>query len=177
MSTCKLDSLSPLCKENAITVINLCQEVNIDLLIYSTLRSLYDQASLYRQSRSWNEIKLKIQKFRNRGFCFLSDIIDEVGPKYGEHVTNAAPGESWHNYAEAWDAVPLINGKPVWIYGKAKQHWDSYGKVINQVGMHWAGNWISWREFPHAQLREGSNPLKVLSPDEINKILTDNKLI
>jgi hypothetical protein len=43
--------------------------------------------------------------------------------------------------------------------------------------MEWAGNWTSFKERPHAQLRKGSNPLKVFDPDRIHEILANNKLI
>ena len=92
-------------------------------------------------------------------------------------MTNAGPGESWHNYAEAWDAVPMINGKPVWKYMDAKEYWDAYGETVRQMGMYWAGDWTSFREYPHAQFRQGGNPLKTMNPDQIEKILKNHKLI
>lgn len=177
MSYRSLNKLTPETKEKALIVLDVCQKVGIDLLIYSTLRSLEEQAKLYRQSRSWNEIKIKIQKFRNRGYYFLADIIEEVGPAYGLHVTYAAPGESWHNYAEAWDAVPLQNGKPLWKYKYAKEQWEAYGEAVRQVGMYWAGDWISFREYPHSQLRKGGNPLKMLTPEIVHDLLLKHKLI
>ena len=177
MTSRDLNQLVPKVKQNANTVLEVCKEAGFELLIYCTLRDLNEQAKLYRQSRSWSEIKVKIDKFRNRGHNFLAQIIEEVGQCNGPHVTNAAPGESWHNYAEAWDAVPLINGKCAWKYGDAKEHWEAYGEAVRQVGMYWAGDWISFREYPHAQLRKGGNPLKTLNPDEIMEILKKNKLI
>ena len=136
-----------------------------------------EQARLYRQSRSRQEIDVKLNKFRIRGFDFLANVIESVGPCSGKHVTNAAPGESWHNYGEAWDAVPLIGGKPAWNYLEAKPHWDAYGEAVRQVGMHWAGDWTSFREYPHAQHRHGGNPLKILEPEEIKLALVERNLI
>lgn len=177
MSYRSLNKLSPETKEKALIVLDVCQKVGIDLLIYSTLRSLEEQAKLYRQSRSWIEIKYKIQKFRNRGYYFLADVIEEVGPSSGSHVTNAAPGESWHNYAEAWDAVPLKCGKSLWKYKDAIEQWEAYGEAVRQVGMYWAGDWISFREYPHAQLQKGSNPLKMSNPENIHELLQKHKLL
>ncbi|MCF8373941.1 MAG: M15 family metallopeptidase [Bacteroidales bacterium] len=177
MASRDLNDLVPQVKENALSVIKRCKDSSFDLLIYCTLRSLQEQAKLYRQSRPISEINVKIEKFRNRGFNFLADILVEVGPCSGPHVTNAGPGESWHNYAEAWDAVPMVNGKPAWNYMDAKEQWDAYGEAVRQIGMEWAGDWTSFREFPHAQLRSGGNPLKTLTPDQIQEILTNNKLI
>jgi peptidoglycan L-alanyl-D-glutamate endopeptidase CwlK len=178
MASRKLDDLASEVKEKALVVQEACREAaGFELLIYCTLRPLQDQARLYRQSRSRKEIDAKITKLRSRGYGFLADIIENTGPCYGKHVTNAGPGESWHNFAEAWDAVPLIGGKPAWNYFEAKQYWDAYGEAVRQVGMHWAGDWTTFREYPHAQLRPGGNPLKLLTPDEVKEILKDHNLI
>jgi len=178
MASRKLGDLSKDIQEKAESIIKACNEAGgFDLLIYCTLRPLDEQARLYRQSRSRQKIEQKMDKFRKRGFGFLADIIENVGPCTGEHVTNAAPGESWHNYGFAFDAVPLIGGKPAWNYLKAKNQWDAYGEAVRQVKLHWAGDWIKFREYPHTQLIEGSNPLKKYTPDEIHKMLVSNDLL
>ena len=178
MASRDLKDLVPEIKEKAEIVKQACQAAaGFDLLIYCTLRSLEEQARLFRQSRSREEITMKQQKLRGQGFGFLADVIEGVGPCNGRHVTNAAPGESWHNYTEAWDAVPLINGKPAWNYLEARDYWDAYGEAVRQVGMNWAGDWVSFREYPHAQLRHGGNPLTVLAPDRVKQVLVERKLI
>jgi peptidoglycan L-alanyl-D-glutamate endopeptidase CwlK len=177
MASPSLDVLVPEAREKAVQVADVCEQVGFKLLIYCTLRTLEEQAKLYRQSRSWKEIKEKILTMKTRGYGFLADIIDATGPCNGPHVTNAAPGESWHNYAQAWDAVPLIGGKPAWNYLQAKAEWDAYGECVRQVGMIWAGDWVSFREYPHAQLRAGGNPLKEYEPDKIRQMLIEHKLL
>lgn len=77
---------------------------------------------MFRQSRPWKDIKRKIESYLNRGFCFLADAPEQAGACSGRHVTNAGPGESWHNFGEAFDAVPLIGGKPGWNYIHAKKN-------------------------------------------------------
>ena len=178
MASRNLNDLIPKVKKKALIVQQACKEgAGFDLLIYCTLRTLEEQAQLFRQSRSRPEIDRKIDSFRSRGFGFLADIIESVGPCYGKHVTNAAPGESWHNYGEAWDAVPLVGGKPVWNYLEAKQYWDAYGEAVRQAGMHWAGDWTTFREYPHAQLHTGGSPLRVWEPDVIQQALLKRELI
>jgi len=178
MASRKLEDLVAGLQEKAKLVQQACEEAaGFDLLIYCTLRPLEEQARLWRQSRSRHEIDLKQQTMRSRGYDLLADIIESVGPQYGEHVTNAAPGESWHNYGEAFDAVPLLGGKPAWNYLKAKSYWDAYGEAVRQAGLFWAGDWISFREYPHAQLRQGGNPLKTLTPDQVYATLEANGLL
>ena len=75
------------------------------------------------------------------------------------------------------DAVPLIGGKAAWSYQDARSEWDAYGECVRQVGLQWAGDWTQFREYPHAQLRSGGNPLKQYGPDEIQKMLQEHNLI
>ncbi len=178
MASRDLNDLIPEVKERAEQVQLACQQAaGFDLLIYCTLRTLEEQARLYRQSRNRAEIDTKLLKYRTRGFDFLAEILEGVGPCYGKHVTNAGPGESWHNYAQAFDAVPLLGGKPAWNYLDARSHWDAYGEAVRQVGLQWAGDWTSFREYPHSQLNQGSNPLKLNDPDFIREQLTKYKLL
>lgn len=162
-----LKLLTPGARRKAKQVIDICKNEEFDLIFFSSLRHLDEQAIFYRQSRSWEEIKLKIKELRNTGFDFLADAIEKVGYRKGLHVTDAAPGESWHNYGEAWDAAPMINNGICFTYSDGKKYWNKYGKAIRKVGMYWGGNWHKPKDYPHAQLREYSNPLKVLTPDQV----------
>ena len=177
MASREIKDLAPDVQVAVNLIVGACASEDVDILIYGTLRRLEEQAQLYRQSRSWVEIKHKIEKFRNRGLGFLADILQHIGPCYGPHVTNAAPGESWHNYAEAFDGVPVIGGKPAWKYDDAPFEWSMYGKWIEEAGLNWSGNWKKFKEIAHAQKRHGSNPLKEYSPDEIKKMLVNNGLL
>jgi peptidoglycan L-alanyl-D-glutamate endopeptidase CwlK len=144
----------------------------IDLLIYCTLRSPEEQARLYRQSRSRAQINRKVDWHRRHGLDVLADILIKVGPQagiLGRHVTMAGPGESWHNYGRAFDAVPVIGGKAMW--STSHPHWAEYGTIIRDLQLEWAGDWPRFREFPHAQLPAEGSPLKVLTVEEVVKLL------
>ncbi|MDX2477865.1 MAG: hypothetical protein QNL05_10940, partial [Gammaproteobacteria bacterium] len=71
MASRDLNDLIPEVKQNAERVMEVCDQVGVDILIYCTLRPLEEQAKLFRQSRSWAEIKKKILKYKDRGFRFL----------------------------------------------------------------------------------------------------------
>ena len=179
MASRRLGDLTQEMQDKAKFVLGYCQGEDVDLLIYCTLRSLDEQAILFRSSdKTGYRVKVKIRKFRERGFGFLADIIEKVGPqKYDGWKTNAAPGESWHGYREAFDAVPLLGGKAMWSYKSYKKGWDVYGEACYKAGLEWGGNWIKYKDMPHAQLRPGGNPLKILTPEEVKFILTKNKLL
>ena len=177
MASRKLTDLTPDVQDKAEKIEMFCSVRGLDILIYCTLRTLEEQAKLYRQSRSWTIINRKIEELNRKGFDFLADILKNVGSQEGPHVTNAGPGESWHNYAMAFDGVPIVGGKARWQYETNKHLWALYGLAIRENGMFWAGDWKNFKEFPHAQARPEPNPLKVHSPEEIKEILTKNNLL
>ena len=119
---------------------------------------------MYRRSRTLEEIAAKTENLRLRDSGYLADILIGVGPQYGQlgkHVTWSAPGESWHQYGRAFDAVPMRDGKCLWDEGYAE--WDIYGDIVKTVGLYWSGTWTKFHELPHALDNEIPNPLTVLS--------------
>ena len=122
------DLLTP-CKERAESFLNLAKDAGIDLLVTSTYRDNESQAALYAQGRT----------------------------KPGLVVTNARPGQSWHNWRCAFDVVPLRNGKPVWnTSGPDGDLWRKIGELGESVGLEWAGRWTGkLREMAHLQYTGG----------------------
>ena len=163
-----LSQLLPEVQEKAQKIVADCKAFGFDLLIYSTLRTFEEQAKLYRQSRTYQEIVNKHNWFIEKGFPELAEILMKVGPCYGANVTGAGPGESWHNYREAFDAVPVINDVAQWNYKGAEDHWDFYVQSIKDNGM-FSG--VGWGDMPHAQLRPDPNPLLIINRDDILKVL------
>lgn len=145
-----------------------CEQHGVDLLIYCTRRTFLEQAKLFRQGRTWEEIKVEINTLRETGFIESAEAIEQAGPQRGDRVTNATPGESWHNYGMAFDAVPQENRKPLWNYAANKDKWDIYSKALYIHGLTWGGNFNSFKDYPHAQLIDG-NPLQELSKSKIKK--------
>jgi len=144
----------------------------LDILICSTYRDPWEQARLFRQSRPLVEIERTAYRLRRGSNPEMADVLMEVGPRYGRHVTNAAPGESWHQWGRALDAVPWLDSKTLaWSadssndaqYERARNLWMIYGNAVRQAGMVWGGDWIQG-DRPHCQIMETrSNPLWVLS--------------
>ena len=175
MASRSLNDLTPRMKEKALHVQLDCKKSGVELLIYCTLRSLEEQAIAYRQSRPYPVIAKKMLKLKMDGYGYLADIIEKVGPQSGPHVTNAAPGESWHNYKMAIDAVPVKNGKLLWEDDAPE--WEVYGNVVKMNSLTWAGSWRGWNEKPHAQLMETGNPLDVYDAVEAKLILKTYDLL
>jgi len=130
-----LDDLLPEVKAKVEHFISLCKDAGIELLVTSTYRDNESQAALYAQGRT----------------------------SPGNIVTNAGPGESYHNYRCAVDVVPLVNGKPDW--DGSHPVWATVGALGEQSGLDWAGKWVHFKELAHfqytggltiAQLKEGA---------------------
>lgn len=119
-----LKELLPLVAAKADAFITACKAAGIDVLITSTYRDLESQAALYAQGRTTP----------------------------GARVTNAKPGQSYHNWRCAFDFVPLVNGKPVW---NDTALFTRCGEIAEKCGLEWAGRWRSFKELAHCQYTGG----------------------
>lgn len=105
-------------------LIQKCNAIGIQILITSTYRNFTAQNALYAQGRT----------------------------KPGKVVTKAKAGQSYHNWRIAFDVVPIRGGKPVWgTSGEDGKLWQTIGKIGTELGLEWAGNWKTFKEFPHFQ--------------------------
>lgn len=97
-----------------------CAKLGIDVIITSTYRDAESQNALYAQGRT--------------------------AP--GKKVTNAAGGDSLHNWRVAFDFVPVANGKAIWDDAKL---WERCGAIAESVGLEWGGRWTKFPDKPHCQ--------------------------
>ena len=115
MASRSIDALTPATKAKAVAFVAECRACGIDVLIYCTLRTIAEQAALYASGRT--------------------------AP--GRILTCAKPGESAHNpgpdgLARAFDAVPVLAGKPLWADVAVIEQMGICGE---SVGLKWAGRW------------------------------------
>ncbi len=131
MASRSLDDLAAPVKVRASQFLRDCELVGMEVLIYCTLRSNEEQAELYARGRT----------------------------RAGVIVTNAQPGQSLHNpdaHGKAWafDAVPMLAGKPMW---KDEKLLLAMGQCGERAGLEWAGRWRGkMRESVHFQLKRGA---------------------
>lgn len=121
----KIEDLNPRVAAMARAFIDKCNAAGIDVIITSTYRDLDAQGRLYAQGRGTP----------------------------GAIITNAKPGESWHNWHLAFDFVPIEMGKAAWNDSAAFQR---CGAIAESVGLQWAGRWTGpLREMGHCQWTGG----------------------
>jgi len=101
-----------------------------DVRLLSGTRTYAEQDALYRQGRNGN-----------------------TQPK----VTNAKGGQSNHNFGIAWDIGLFENGKYIVADSKYKQ---VPVLVLPQLPeLEWGGNWNTFPDFPHYQLKAVSESI------------------
>lgn len=132
----KIASLHPELRPKAEQLITQCSKIGIQLLITEGFRSFERQQELYDQPTDGKD---------NDG----DGQVDEADEK----VTNAKPGQGFHNYALALDVVPVVNGKPNWNVSKGT--WEAIGKTGEALGLEWGGRWRSPIDKPHFQYPRG----------------------
>jgi peptidoglycan L-alanyl-D-glutamate endopeptidase CwlK len=142
MASRRIEDLHPDLQPLARLFVERCAARRVDVLIVCTYRSGEEQNALYAQGRT------------------------TPGPV----VTNAKAGQSKHNFlgrdgrpaARAFDAVPLLYGKPCWEDPRDKDAdwsndfgWRIMGEVAAEIGLVWYGApGARFREAPHFQLAE-----------------------
>ena len=119
-----ITELHPTVRRMAEAMIVKCKDAGIDLIVTSTYRDYESQAALYAQGRTVP----------------------------GKIVTNAKPGQSFHNHRVAFDVVPIVNGKADW---NSHALWMKIGDIGESVGLEWAYRWKSFPEMAHFQYTGG----------------------
>lgn len=153
-----------------------CAQRGVEMRPNAGLRTPFEQAKLWRQSRAREEIEAKIDALRADGANFLAYCLESVGPQQGKHVTNAIPGLSWHQFGEAVDCFWVVNGTAEWSSKKKVGGVNGYRVYVEeaeQLGLTAGGNWAVFKDWPHVQMRGPSNVLKAMSLQEINDVLKE----
>ena len=167
-----LNDLIPEFRSQVEELLNVCNQSGYAMRPFFTLRTPFEQGILWRQSRSTQQIRQKIAELQDGGADFLAHCIESVGPQYGRHVTNVPPGFSWHQWGEAVDCYWWVNGKAEWspdedINGENGYH--VYAEEAQTLGLGPGGFWQSFKDWPHVQLQNISNPGRIYSVQQINE--------
>ncbi|SEW21499.1 peptidoglycan L-alanyl-D-glutamate endopeptidase CwlK [Chitinophaga sp. YR573] len=104
---------------------------NVQVRITQALRTFKEQDGLFAQGRT----------------------------KPGSKVTNAAGGESIHNYGLAFDYALLIDTKISW---KVDENWKKVAQAFKAKGWTWGGEWKSIKDYPHLENTFGYTWQKLL---------------
>lgn len=120
----RIEDLLPPVQKMCREFVTRCNSAGIDVLITSTYRDHESQAALYAQGRTTP----------------------------GKQITDAKPGQSFHNWRVAFDFVPIVNGKAQWSDTRLFRR---CGEIAESVGLEWAGRWRRFKELAHCQYTQG----------------------
>jgi peptidoglycan L-alanyl-D-glutamate endopeptidase CwlK len=171
-----LNTLVPEFKEKVEQLLANCSNAGYPMRPTFAIRTPVEQAALWRQSRSGEVVTAQVQTLRDEEAGFLADCIIAAGPSSGEHVTNALPGLSWHQWGEALDCVWIVDGKQNWSTDQlvnGKNGYVVYAQEAKNLGLNAGAFWKSFKDWPHVQLRAASGPLKVLTLQQVNDTMKE----
>jgi peptidoglycan L-alanyl-D-glutamate endopeptidase CwlK len=118
---------------------------------YAVMREPKEQARLWRQSRSIEEINAAVKKLLDEGAPYLAKTLLDVGPQHGRWATNNLPGQSWHQYGEAIDLV-LVSKAARNIWTSSHSDYERLADAAGRAGLTSGLNWRH-RDVNHLQLR------------------------
>jgi peptidoglycan L-alanyl-D-glutamate endopeptidase CwlK len=159
-------------REKVEELLLACDDSGYTMRPYFTLRDPFEQARLWRQSRSSEEIGKRLAWLRKNGGGFIADCIESVGPQFGPPVTNAVPGLSWHQWGEAVDCFWLLDGHAQWSTRKKVggiNGYHHYASRAEELGLIAGGHWHSLKDWPHIQHRAESSPARLYTLEEIDR--------
>ena len=114
-----IDTLEPVTAKLATEHLRRLAAERLNFKVTSGTRTMSEQAALYAQGRTTK----------------------------GARVTNARPGQSWHNFGVAYD-LTLFSGKnPVWESPKYLRA----GEIGEDLGLEWGHRWKTFKDTPHFQ--------------------------
>lgn len=149
MASREMKDLIPKFRAPVKTLLEQCRAQGVEMRPSQTLRDPFEQAKLWRQSRSKEEIRAKIKQFRAAGADFLAFCLENVGPQSGDPVTNAPPGLSWHQWGEAVDCFWVVDGQAEWSTTKkinGVNGYQLYAAEAKKLGLTAGGLWAKLAE-------------------------------
>ena len=157
----KLSDLVPDFRSKVEDLLSKCAAQDVRMVPTFTLRAPAEQAVFWRQSRSIVEINQAIAMLRDQGAAYLAGVLDGVGPHNGPHVTNALPGNSWHQWGEALDCMWEVDGH--FIDSDTRKingvnGYRVYAETARDLGLDAGFFWRTFKDSGHVQLRGDANP-------------------
>ncbi|MFB6804860.1 peptidoglycan-binding protein [Peribacillus butanolivorans] len=154
--------IHPVVKESALEMIKRAYKEGIFVQISAGYRSMEEQAKLYGQGRLG-------YSYKGKNYSDLSK------PK----VTNAQPGQSYHNYGLAIDYIIVSDdGKnAIWT---VDSKWKRVAAIGKDLGFQWGGDWASYKDYPHLEMTGGLSFSQLQAgkkPNLVSKVPTGDQIV
>jgi peptidoglycan L-alanyl-D-glutamate endopeptidase CwlK len=159
--------LDPAFAEAVKEVIQKTQARGVTMVPFFTIRGPGVQAKLWCRSRTPQQIAEEKRKMTLAGAAWLATLLREdygVGhPKRDPNlptsrITNALPGQSWHQWGDAVDCFVQDNkGQPIW--SGTHIGYQVYGDEAKKLGLNAGVFWQSFPDAVHIQRQVAGSPL------------------
>ncbi|WP_253513318.1 peptidoglycan-binding protein [Peribacillus frigoritolerans] len=128
--------MNPVVKAAALEMVERAYNEGITVQISAGYRSLEDQANLFGQGR--------VYSYKGKNYSNLAKPI----------VTNAKPGQSYHNYGLAIDFFIVSDDgrRAIWT---VNPKWQRVAAIGKGLGFKWGGDWSSFKDYPHLEMTGG----------------------
>jgi hypothetical protein len=95
-----IDALDAGFRKQIQELLSTCGALGLEMRPFHTLRDPFEQARLWRQSRSTAEIQARLKQLEKKGAPFMAHVSEDVGTQHGTQRTNANPRLSRHKRRE-----------------------------------------------------------------------------
>lgn len=138
----QINLLHPKLRDEALKAWTECQaaiadHANVKIVVDQSLRTFEQSNQLYALGRT-----------------VVNPDGKSINKPFGNKVTNAAAGQSYHNYGLAFDFKMITNGKPDWQVGPL---WMKVVSIMKKYGWKWGGDFTSPVDAPHFEKTFGLN--------------------
>lgn len=131
-SKAKLVTLYPPLCESGMKLAAIAEARGIRIIVTQALRTWAEQDTLYAKGRARQP----------------DGRWDIVSP--AQIVTKAKGGESWHNFAMAFDIAILEDDESI-CWDANDERYKTCGAIGRSIGLEWGGDWAKFRDVPHFQ--------------------------
>lgn len=175
----RLDLLVPEFLAPLTRAIERTKDRGFDVRPVGTLRTPWEQARLWRSSRSGTEIREKIAYLRVLNLGYLADILEVVGPQpTGKWKTNAIPGMGWHSWGQACDFGVFEGGVDSHGGRYIDDDPDHPGYVAiaeesRAEGLTAGRYWKKHPDPPHVQLSMVDSPASIYSMSKVQVVMRE----
>lgn len=126
--------LVPAFADKVRALMEACRARGVEMRPYCGVRSPEQQAREWRKGRTGQQIASMMMALRQQGAPHLAAVIGAVGPQHGARVTNAWPGQSYHQHGLAMDCfVVAPDGAADW--DAKSPGWAVYAEEAERLGL------------------------------------------
>ncbi|MGE6376027.1 peptidoglycan-binding protein [Peribacillus muralis] len=129
-------AMNPVVKASAVEMIQRAYTEGIKVQLSAGHRSMEEQAVLYGQGR--------VYSYNGKNYSNPAKPV----------VTNAKPGQSYHNFGLAIDFFIVSDDgtKAIWT---VNSRWKRVAAIGKELGFEWGGDWRAFKDYSHLEMTGG----------------------